>query len=421
MYVQQEALFPFESFVKNVDEDDRIFVALSSIDVQPIMTLFPDKRLGRPGFSRVALFRALVLQKILHLPSVEALVTCLRYSPQFLHWCGFDYRRDRPSATVFYRFQDQLARKSGHELLDKLAVGILQRLAPFASSHGMIILDSTDIPAREAPPKRKKGSDKDEESEKVSPLGSAFGHRTASEEETEIFYGYKYHAACVLTDLGIIPLAGRMVPANVSDMDLGVASWLMQEACCQHEALFGFVPPYYVEDAGYDRTELYKLALELDGQAIIKMNKRNQKQPPIGFTKKGTPLCPGGRPMAYWGADGKHQTIKFRCPKAVGQKVDCQHECNCHTAYGLITRLHIPDNLRLFNSPHRDSDKWRKIYSHRSSIERWFSVLKEHLALADMTRRGIQKSFVDVIITIITFLAGTLAQAQINNRRQKAA
>jgi len=314
-----------------------------------------------------------------------------------------------------------LKKKSGHDLLDKLAIDLLQCLAPFASSHGMIILDSTDIPAREAPAKRKRESDENQDTEKVSPLGSAFGHRTASDEETEMFYGYKYHAACVLTDLGIIPLAGLEAPANVSDMDLGVASWLMQEACCRHEAIFGFAPAYYVNDAGYDRMELYKLALELEGQAIIKINKRNQKEPPKGFTEKGTPLCPGGHPMAYWGADRKHQTIKFRCPKAVGQKIDCQHDCNCDKAYGLITRLHITDNPRLFNSPHRDSDKWRNIYSHRSSIERWFSVLKEHLALADMTRRGIHKSFVDVMITIITFLAGTLAQAQMNNRRQKAA
>ena len=37
MYVLQEALFPFESFVKDMDQDDRIFMLLSSIEVEPVV------------------------------------------------------------------------------------------------------------------------------------------------------------------------------------------------------------------------------------------------------------------------------------------------------------------------------------------------------------------------------------------------
>jgi len=34
MYVLQQVLFPFEVFVKNCDQDDQIFLALSSIEIR---------------------------------------------------------------------------------------------------------------------------------------------------------------------------------------------------------------------------------------------------------------------------------------------------------------------------------------------------------------------------------------------------
>lgn len=74
-------------------------------------------------------------------------------------------------------------------------------------------------------------------------LGSAWGHRTASEEETELFYGYKFHAAVLLTGLGPLPLAGRLAPASVADVEL--APVLIDEACRQHQLIYGFRPEYY--------------------------------------------------------------------------------------------------------------------------------------------------------------------------------
>ncbi|WP_353733691.1 transposase [Syntrophothermus sp.] len=86
-----------------------------------------------------------------------------------------------------------------------------------------------------------------------------------------------------------------------------------------------------------------------------------------------------------------------------------------------MVRLKITENPRLFCCPHRGSEKWQKTYNRRSSIERWFGLLKEHLFLDKMTRRGIDKAFVDVTISMITFLAGTLAQLKQEQQNQKAA
>jgi len=406
MYVLQEVLFPFEVFVKKCDQEDQIFSALESIDVEPINKMFPGyKGIGRHGYSRAALFKALVLQKLMQLPTIEALVRCLKYSPQLTCWCGFDIRKPLPSTTVFYRFLGDLKEKNGQELLNQVTEKMVVQVAKHTSSEGMVVIDSTDIPARERP-----------ENEQ---LGSAWGHRTASEEETELFYGYKFHAAVLLTDIGPLPLAGRLAPANVADVEL--APKLMSEACQQYQMIYGFRPEYYLMDAGYDSNDIYKNAIGLQGQAIIKLNRRNQKKPPQGFDENYTPLCPAGQAMVFWGSDKKHLTIKFRCPKAAGRQVECQKECNCDNSYGPVVRLKVTENPRLFCCPHRGSEKWQKLYSKRSSIERWFSLLKEHLSLDKMNRRGIDKAFVDVTISMITFLAGTLAQLKQEQESLKAA
>jgi len=419
MFYLQEILFPFEVFIQNADYSDRIFWALSLIDIKPVQKkFFKHCRVGRPGYSRVALFRALILQRFLQLPNIEALVKCLKYSPQLAYWCGFDIRKPVPSSTVFYRFLADLKKQDGQQLLEQTAQSLINSMAKLTESEGKIVLDSTDIPARERAPRKKDVNDPAKQ-KKAQSFGSAWGHRTASDEETEMFYGYKLHAATVLTDSGPIPLAAVVAPANVSDMEL--APKLMSEACKEHEQLYGFRPGYYLMDAGYDSGDIYKVALELKGQAIIKMNKRNQKEPPQGFNEKLSPLCPGGQPMVYWGSDKRRMTIKFRCPKAVGQQVDCENQCQCNNPYGFVKRFRITDNPRLFSCPHRDSNGWQKLYSQRTSIERWFAVLKEHLYIDKMNRRGIDNAFTDVMLCLITFLAGTLAQLKMEQHNRKAA
>jgi len=74
------------------------------------------------------------------------------------------------------------------------------------------------------------------------------------------------------------------------------------------------------------------------------------------------------------------------------------------------------ENPRLFCSPHRGSRTWKELYSNRSSIERLFSVLKVHLNMDRLTKRGIEKAFTDMI----TFLAGTIVQLKKQEERKAA-
>lgn len=122
---------------------------------------------------------------------------------------------------------------------------MIVKVAGLTSSEGTVVIDSTDIPAREKPSK----SDQD--------LGSAWVHRRASEEETELFYGYKFHAAVLLTDVGPLLLAARLAPANVADVEMTPV--LIGEACWQHQLIYGFRPEYYLLGTGCDCSNIYTI------------------------------------------------------------------------------------------------------------------------------------------------------------------
>jgi hypothetical protein len=406
MYVLDEMLFPFEVLVETYSEEDNFYQVISKINPKQLEQYYCYTGSGRRPSDRKAIFRALVLKRLMSLVTVKSLHQCLSYSPILAHWCGFDITQKLPSESTFSRFGTELADKTElRELLGKLTEDLAGEILAITGSKGQIIIDSSDLPAHE---KAVKNSD----------TGADFGHRTASTGEAEIFYGYKIHLAGVNTDIGPIPAAARVAPANCSDVEIAPA--LIKESCDFHRNLLGKNPLYYLMDAGYDAGYIYRQALDQKGQAIIKLNHRGHENKSTEFTENGTPFCPAGHPMVYCGTEKKKLFNKFRCPKSCGQEVSCHNECGCDNLYGYTKRISIKKNPRLFCSPHRDSYNWNELYSRRSSIERLFSVLKTHLNMDKLTRRGINKAYTDVMFSLITFLAGTAVQIQ-KRREQKAA
>ncbi|OPX89011.1 MAG: Transposase DDE domain protein [Pelotomaculum sp. PtaB.Bin013] len=408
MYVLDGVLFSFEFFAENFNEEDKIYQILSQIDCSSIEEHFRYKGYGRKGSVKPAIFRALVLKRLIGITTTKSLVTCLSYSPQLAYWCGFKVSKRIPSESTFSRFETKMTSLQLQEALNSICEKLSSELLALTGSSDQVIIDSTDIPAHEKP-------------SRASTTGASFGHRTASTGEDEMFYGYKLHLAVVNTTAGPVPVAARVAPAYCSDMDNEITSNLMKEAYSFHRHVLGNDPRYYLMDAGYDAGFIYSQALDQGGQAIIKLNHRGHKNTSKDFTDDGTPYCPAGFPMSYYGIDHKKLINKFRCPRRCGQEdVTCQYECGCESSYGYIKRISIKENPRMFCSPHRGSRTWNELYSKRSSIERIFSVLKGHLNMDRLTKRGIEKAFTDVLICLITFLAGTIVQIR-KQEIQKAA
>lgn len=397
MYVLDRLLFPFEVLVENFNEEDKFYQVLTQIDCKPFEEHFKYKGCGRRGPEKSALFKALILKRLMGLITTKSLVSCLSYSPQLAYWCGFNVLGRIPSESTFSRFETKMTDPLLQGALNNICEDLSAKLLSITGSTAQVVIDSTDIPAHENPFKE-------------STTGASFGHRTASTGETEMFYGYKLHLAAVNTDMGPVPVAARVAPANCSDVNPEFITNIMKEACEFHNNVLGYNPYYYIMDAGYDAGSIYSQALELKGQAIVKLNRRGRKNSSSEYTDDGTPYCPAGNPMSYYGTDHKRLVNKFRCPRKCGQDVTCHNECGCENPYGYFKRLSTKENPRMFCIPHRGSRNWKKLYSTRSSIERLFSVLKGHLNMDRLTKRGLEKAFTDVMICLITFLAGTIVQ-----------
>ncbi|MGG3997212.1 transposase, partial [Aneurinibacillus thermoaerophilus] len=171
--------------------------------------------------------------------------------------------------------------------------------------------------------------------------------------------------------------------------------------------------------AGYDQLKNYEAAHELNAQAIIPLNLRNEKEPPTGFSSNGTPRCSMGFDMVYWGADKRY--LKFRCPHTVG-KVDCPHgSAWCSPSdYGMVVKVNPNDDLRRFSIPHRDTKRWKELYNKRTSVERVFARLKENLTVNQLHIRGIQKVKTQVFLNLCILLASALAMSKASVRQRCA-
>lgn len=138
------------------------------------------------------------------------------------------------------------------------------------------------------------------------------------------------------------------------------------------------------------------------------MNHRGAYAPPEGLDEKGTPICSMGYGMTYWGHEG--ECHKFRCPHITG-KVDCLQGTNwCSPSnYGLVVKKHMKDDPRMFPIPHRCTKRWHDLYDQRTAVERCFAMLKEHLGLVNLTKRGIKKAIFNALLSCIVMLAGAIS------------
>lgn len=170
-------------------------------------------------------------------------------------------------------------------------------------------------------------------------------------------------------------------------------------------------PEYVMMDAGYDQNNLYEYVYNnLNAQVIIVLNKRGEKIPPEGLDENRNPLCSMRYKMVYWGGNKKTGELKFRCPHVM-KKVDCPMGCAwCSPSnYGHVVKKKVKDDPRSFSIPHRGTKNWQKLYNKRTSVERLFARLKEHLSANNLKVRGIKKVTTHLPICCITLILGTVA------------
>ncbi|MNI37679.1 Transposase DDE domain protein [compost metagenome] len=397
MYILQESLFSFEVLQK-LESKERLPIFFSAIDLTPYAKqLRSHSPRGADGHSREGILRALLASPLENIDTFTRLHNRLKLDLRFRYQCGLSLDKRAPSISTLSRVFAELTSKGlAKQLFEDL---VLKCIDQGIMNGRHVAIDSAAIDAYEVKqPKRKSEH-----------TGNAnWGAKYDSFGNKLTWFGYKLHLA--IDTLSELPMALEVTPAHVNDGDM--APTLMEQTAAKTKVKF------FVLDGGYDQLKNYETSHNLKAQAIIPLNLRNEKEPPVGINSNGTPRCSMGFNMTYWGSDGKR--LKFRCPHATG-KVDCPlGMASCSSSnYGMVVKINIKEDLRRYCSPHRDSQHWKELYNERTSVERCNSRFKTYLTANSMHVWGLQKVITHQYLNAIVLLASALATAQ-HSKKQAA-
>jgi transposase, IS5 family len=399
LYLLQKSLFSFEEWLE-IEPGERRHLFFRALDLAPyaakLRSVSPQ---GAKPISREAILRALLAAPMEGISTFTQLHQRLKQDLLFRYQCGFGLNETVPSIATLSRVFAAIVNKG---LAKSLFVDLVHQCKEAGIIDGThLAIDSTAIGAYEK--KQVKLRSQETGNANWGAKYDTFGNKLS-------WFGYKVHLA--VDTVSELPVALDVTPANVYDGEMAIP--LMKEI---HERNWRF--QFVMMDAGYDQVKNYEAARQYGAQAIIALNKRGEKEPPVGIASDGTPRCSMGYGMVYWGADGEQ--LKFRCPHAVG-KVDCplgMAACS-DSNYGMVIKKRIGEDVRRYSNPHRNTRRWKELYRERTSVERCHSRLKERLTMNDAHVRGIQKVTTHVYINAVVLLASALAVSAAKRKKESA-
>jgi transposase len=393
MYIRYQPIFPFEEILQ-FEPETKLIKILSQIDLSEICAKLPKpSNFGPKVRNREAMLYSPIAMKIENIKTTKALVIRLKSDPVFRYNCGFSFSDPVPSESKFSRFTDQIV---GNTILQVLFNNLVEQAINLGMIEGSTVaIDSSEYQSYDA---AKPSSQIDKNGQHPD-----WGSKRDSDGNQIRWFGWKLHVA-VDCKSGL-PLALIVTPASTADCVMAIP--LIEQIKAQFKDRLK--TEFYIMDSGYDAKEIYQTVQETyKAQAIIPLNHRGAYAPPEGLDEKGTPICSMGYRMIYWGHEGGCH--KFRCPHITG-KVDCSQGSNwCSPSnYGLVVKKHMKDDPRMFPIPHRCTERWHELYDQRTAVERCFSMLKEHLGLENLTKRGMKKAIFNALLSCIVMLAGTIS------------
>ena len=337
---------------------------------------FPDRNtnVGRTGYSRHAMLRALIVKHLEEIKSIPRLLEFLDAHPVLTEMCGFKMGV-LPDETQFYRF----IQKTPNSVFEELHLEINRKLVDQGiATLDTFIMDSKPVMAatRENNLKNPNRNCRDKEKKpKRNPAATLgyYSYQKFSGDNKLFFWGYRTH---VIVSREGIPLVEKTLPNNVSDAEVARSLIKKLKRCFRFKK-----NSIFIGDKAYYHRELYNLIVNtMKGKAFIPLNPRNT-QDEKNFSPNGLPLCEARlemKPAGVW-TEGLRKRSKFRCPLKSSPSsnpypdlcpVDNPRFAN---VYGCTTNLDITEDAR--SEVPRGTDLFKKIYRRRQTVEQYFSRL----------------------------------------------
>jgi transposase, IS5 family len=417
LHIIQAPLLSLNEFF-TLDHSDRLRMVLETINAERLLVAVETgSPFGPTGYPARVLWSALIAGVVHRLPTIADLIRHLNINPYLRLVCGIASQSGVPSAPTFSRFLSRLVKHEG--LLDECFDDLVKRFEVLAPGFGESVgADSSDVHAysrgkkvgasdpdaswgakgsKEGTSKGSKGKDgKDEKGKKKA------------KKDLYWWFGYKIH---LLVDTKYeVPIAAIVTTARESD------TIYLRPLLDKRDQLLPEVPlKVSVNDTGYDSTENIKAIIGRGAMPIIPLNPGSEKAPPGITNRLGTPLCPTGFPMTYWGRDGDY--LKYRCPQEATGRFCCllDHKATdrCSLSpYGLVVKLNMKDDPRRYVPVPRETKQWDRLYKTRTACERLNSRLKENLLMDELKVRGLPKVKVRIGLNLLVMLAIAVGMAE---------
>ncbi len=347
------------------------------------LTGFHDKNtdVGRTGYSRHAILRALIIKHLEEIKSIPRLIEFLDAHPVLTEMCGFTMGA-LPDESQFYRF----FKETPNELIQK----IHQKINKILIEKKIVTLDIFAIDSKPVKAATKENNHKNpnrnttnkNKKPQRNPQAAlsyySYQKKKDGTKTFEFFWGYRTH---VITSIQGIPLVEVTLSKNKTDAE--VAKRFIKKL----KRIYNFKKDsIFIADSAYDVRELYELIVnQIKCQAFIPLNPRNTQEPKT-FGPHGAPICNAGLEMSFSGAwrEGKRDRIKFRCSIKTDRKLAKKYKKGCPVkntrffsgaAYGCTKYLDVTDDAR--NRVTRNSTFFKETYKKRIVVEQYFSRLGE--------------------------------------------
>ena len=389
-------------------------------------------------YSLSSFISALLLQKMLSIPTDELLIKFLNISQELRDFCGFG--NGVPDKTQFSRFKTTFADdiEDAFHLLVDLTEPVCRSLGKHNAE--TLIIDTTGIESyvTENNSKYLKGVltklNTLLKSNKINIANidkSILGHmskQSNANPDVKLQYinghfAYAHKGTLICNAHGILRHMqfGNYKEYSDSPQDSKHIhdSTLFLPAL---NSLFAHHPnfkaKYIVGDSGFDSTGNHNAAFKNFGLIpFISLNPRNTNVDiPNPSFNDGTPCCPRNNelPLKYCGVckeDNRATRFKYICPKAklasIGFILDCDTPCSSSKC-GYIHYEYESDNLRANPPIARNSDKYLSIANKRYIIEQVISRLKLPLNMGSSYVRNTKTTKCDFFMAGIAHLVTVL-------------
>lgn len=402
---------------------------------------------GRPRrYPLYAMLWALILQRILSIPTDTLLIIFLKYSKELREFCGFN---KVPDASKITRFKQDfiLDLQSMFDNLVDITEPICQQIDEFKAS--MTIYDTSGIEAyvTENNPKfanriisqlksYKKAMNLDNSYDPYKAAYSSMPSHASSNQEIKQLYinghfCYVYKFGIVTNGLGIardISFYNKEFLNAHPDIVIDKKSDSPDEDKSLHDSkavipvLKDFFnkhplinPNIFVGDAAFDSGLIYKSLLKdiKFSKAYIPLNSRSKlNSEECSINENGIPCCPRDHSLLMK-SEGSTKSknglvrFKFSCPKVkwINRKRQCYCENPCtSSSCGRMFYIYPEKDLRAYPGTIRGTSEWEETYKIRSVVEQSINHFKESFCIAGRKTQNEKTLHADLLLAGITQL-----------------